>query len=111
MKSHLDEDAKDHLDLLSKKFSSIKVAYEKECSKSEELTDELEESKEELTDVKDELEATKEELEEAKEELEEIKQELEDERAQQREKTVDSEDLALAYGEEIMHSEARGRIL
>ena len=95
MKSHLDEDMKDHLDLLSKKFSSIKVAYEKECSKSEELTDELEEAKEELTDVKDKLEATKEELEEAKEELEEVKQELEDERTQQREKTVDSEDLTL----------------
>lgn len=72
MKHHLDEDVKDHLDLIKKKFSAIKVAYEKEQDTSKELKDELEG---------------------VKVELEEVKQELEDEKAQQRDKTM--EDLTL----------------
>jgi chromosome segregation ATPase len=103
MKSHLDEDMKDHLDMMKKKFSNMKVAYEKERSKNEELGNELDEAQEELEEAKGELEDVREELEESncekaeakgeledvREELEEVKQELEDEKEQQRDKAAE----------------------
>ena len=52
MKSHLDEAAKDHLDLMTKKFSAMKVAYEKEHDASETLKLQLEGVKEALQDEK-----------------------------------------------------------
>ena len=93
MKNHLDEEIKDHLDLMTKKFSSMKVAYEKERDTSEGLQDELEEVKEELAEVKEELGEVKEELEAVKDELKEVKQELEDEKAQQRNGTAEENAL------------------
>ena len=59
MKHHLDEDVKDHLDLMTKKFSAIKIAYEKEQDTSKGLRDELEGVKVELEEVKQELEDVK----------------------------------------------------
>ena len=70
MKSHLDEAVKDHLDLMTKRFSAMKVAYEDERDTSKGLREELKEVREYLEDVKDELK--------------EVKQELQDERATQR---------------------------
>ena len=82
MKHHLDEDVKDHLDLMKKKFSAMKVAYEEQRDKSEQLENELDEAMEELGEAQGESAETKEELEEVREELEEVKQELEDKKAQ-----------------------------
>ena len=50
MKAHLDEAVKDHLDLLTKMFSEMKVAYEKEHDTNERLKGQLEGVKAELED-------------------------------------------------------------
>jgi hypothetical protein len=77
MKLHLDEDVKDHLDLMKNKFSAMKVAYENEQDTNKGLGDELEG---------------------VKAELEEVKQELEDVKAQQqRDKTIDVKQLCYTF--------------
>ena len=52
MKSHLDEAAKDHLHLMTKKFSEMKVAYEREQNDNKTLKLQLESVKEELEEEK-----------------------------------------------------------
>ena len=94
MKHHLDEDMEDHLDLMKKKFSAMKVAYEEQRHKSEQLENELDEAMEELGEAQGESAEAKEELEEVREELEEVKQELEDKKAQLQRNTT-REDMTL----------------
>ncbi len=53
MKTHLDEAMKDHLDLMTKEFSSMKMAYEKERDADEKLKFQLEEAKKALQDEKE----------------------------------------------------------
>ena len=62
MKVHLDEAMKDHLELMIKKFSSMKVAYEDEHEISEVLTCDLDKAQEELEKVKEELKEVKQKL-------------------------------------------------
>ena len=52
MKTHLDDAMKDHLDLMTKSFSAMKTACEKERDASEKLTFQLEEVKKALQDEK-----------------------------------------------------------
>jgi predicted nuclease with TOPRIM domain len=101
MKSHLDEDVKGHLDMMKKKFSAMKVAYEKECNKNEELGNELDEAWEELGEANYEkaeaegaLEAVEGKLEAVREELEKVKQELEDKKVQLQRQSA-TEDMTL----------------
>ena len=59
MKRHLDEYMNDHLDLMTKKFSAIKIACEKEQDTNKRLRDELEGVKVELEEVEQELDDVK----------------------------------------------------